>query len=141
MANTYGHLKPNTPFSAVFPNSLVPLKSIEPLIPRDYGCPPCFDVDADRLTAEQIQQLAQMLYEQWQPECESIEQALDYIREPGLPLKCEWFTVVSTDDWEQFPPDSVVHQVLVAFEHLEGVVSPALLVNLNPAYQPEKSGQ
>lgn len=104
-SRTFGVLKPDTPFSAVFPDSLVPLRSIEPFIPRDYNCPPCFEVDADKLTDEQIQQLAQKLYEQWQPECESIEQAIAYIREPGLPLKCEWFFGVTTADLSQLRPD------------------------------------
>jgi len=93
-----GHLKSDSPFTAIFaPDGIVPLKSIVPMIPREEGCPKCYELDAEKLTEPQLQQLAELLYQRWQPECESIEMAVNYIREPGLPLECKWFDGVSTD--------------------------------------------
>jgi hypothetical protein len=86
----WGHLKENTPFNEIFPDRRVPLRSIFSIIPREQGSPPCYIIDADFLTQEQISSLAQQLFELWRPECESIEQARDYIRQ-GLPLKTDWF--------------------------------------------------
>lgn len=94
---TWANLKTDTPFDQFFPDGKVPLLTVVPIRPRDENSPPCYLVDGSKLTAEQIDGLAEMLLPMWSPECASKEQAVAYIRD-GLPLKCEWFRgVVSTD--------------------------------------------
>lgn len=83
-------LKDETPFNEIFPNRQVPIVSIFPIIPRELGSPPCYVVDAKFLSLEQIDRLAQRLFEMWRPECASLEQARKYIFQ-GLPLKTDWF--------------------------------------------------
>lgn len=94
---TWATLKQETPFNRLFPDLKVPIVSPIPIIPREEGMPFCYVIDAQFLTDEQIQGLAEMLYEQWKPEAESIEATINYIRE-GLPLKCEWFSSFTTID-------------------------------------------
>ncbi|WP_160166350.1 hypothetical protein [Calothrix sp. PCC 7507] len=95
---TWASLKPDADFNQInqiFPDGKVPIKSMVPIIPRDAENPPCYVVDANFLSSEQIQALAEGLYEMWQPECKSVQMAIDYIRR-GLPLKCEYFSGVTT---------------------------------------------
>lgn len=101
---TFGLLRPETPFREIFPDGFVPLKSLVPFIPREEGCPPCYEVDGDRLTDQQRLQLATDLFNRWQPECESVEAAIAYIREPGLPLQVAWFHGFTTTDFSQLLP-------------------------------------
>lgn len=91
----WGYLKENTPFNEIFPDRSVPLRSIFPMIPREQGSPLCYIINADFLTQEQISSLAQQLFELWRPECQSLEQAKDYIRH-GLPIKTNWFNGAGT---------------------------------------------
>ncbi|BAS59890.1 hypothetical protein NIES2135_20450 [Leptolyngbya boryana NIES-2135] len=94
---TWATLSAKTPFNHLFPDRKVPIVSPIPIIPREEGMPFCYVVDAQFLTDEQIQGLAEMLYEQWKPESESVEETIVYIRE-GLPLKCAWFSSFTTID-------------------------------------------
>lgn len=87
----WAYLKEDTPFNEIFPTRSVPIRSIFPIIPREAGSPPCYVVDPEFLTSDQINQLAEQLFYLWQPECESLQMAKDYISQ-GLPLKCDWFT-------------------------------------------------
>lgn len=91
----WAYLKENTPFNDIFPNRLVPIRSIFPIIPREYGAPPCYVVEGRFLSDEQIDQLAQRLFELWRPECESLRVAKEYIG-GGLPLKTDWFNGAGT---------------------------------------------
>lgn len=91
----WAYLREGTPFKEIFPTRRVPLKSAMPIVPREEGSPPCFVVDPAFLSTEQIDTLAQMLFELWRPECESIQQACEYIRQ-GLPLRIDWFTSVGS---------------------------------------------
>lgn len=91
-----GHLNADTPFSSIFPDGSVPLKSILPIQPRDETAPACYVVDAEELTAGQVEALAAQIFQTWQPECTSVEQAIAYIHE-GLPIRCDWFHGVATD--------------------------------------------
>lgn len=95
-SETWGHLIDGSPFAAIFPDRLVPLRSIWPIIPREAGTPRCYLVAVEQLTEVQIQALAALLWQQWQPECMSVERAADYIRTEGLPLRTSWFTGVGT---------------------------------------------
>jgi hypothetical protein len=95
---SWAYLKPNTPFNQFFPDGWVPIRSIVPGIPREVGCPLCYIVVG--LEEWQIQGLAEMLYERWQPECDSVERAADYVR-GGLPLKCSYFDSCGTDEYHQ----------------------------------------
>lgn len=96
MSHSWGHLKPDTPFAHIFPDGRVPLKGPLPIIPREGGAPPCYLIPGRELSEQQIQALAEMLWETWRPECESVEQAAAYIRGDALPLRAEWFSSVGT---------------------------------------------
>lgn len=89
---TWANLKPDTPFSHLFPDGRVPIVSPLPIIPREVGSPPCYLVSGSLLTDGQLRELAELLWQRWQPECESLEQAIDYIRQNALPLRTDWFT-------------------------------------------------
>ena len=91
----WAYLKEKTPFNEIFPDHLVPICSIFSIIPREEGSPPCYIVDAQFLSDEQVDRLAQLLFEMWQPECESLAQAKEYIQQ-GLPLKVDWFSGAGT---------------------------------------------
>lgn len=92
---SWAYLKDETPFNEIFPDRRVPIRSIFPITPREEGCPPCYIVDAQFLSQEQIDRLAQQLFELWRPECESLQQAKEYISN-GLPLKTDWFNGAGT---------------------------------------------
>ena len=94
---TWATLKPNTPFNQIFPDGKVPIKSLVPIIPRDETSPTCYIVDVDFLSNQQIQTLAERLYQMWQPECTDVQMAVNCIRQ-GLPLKCDHFSGVTTTD-------------------------------------------
>lgn len=94
---TWASLKPSTPFSHLFPDGRVPIRSIMPIIPGEAGNPPCYLVPGNQLTAEQICGLAQMLV-RTNPECKTLEQAIAYIRDDALPLRTDWFTGISSVD-------------------------------------------
>jgi hypothetical protein len=98
---TWANLKTDTPFNQFFPDGKVPLKSIVPMKPRDEDSPVCYLVDGSKLTDAQIDGLAEMLLPMWAPECATKEQAVEYIRD-GLPLKCEWFSGVTSTDHKVF---------------------------------------
>lgn len=93
---TWGYLIEGSPFGAIFPDGRVPLRSIIPMTPRERGAPPCYLVAIRELSEAQIAQLATLLWQQWRPECESLEQAVTYIQTEGLPLRCSWFSGVAT---------------------------------------------
>jgi len=96
MSHSWGYLRRDTPFARVFPDGRVPLRAPLPITPREAGAPPCYLVPGRELTDEQVAMLAAMLWETWQPECESVEQAAAYIRADALPLRAEWFETVGT---------------------------------------------
>jgi hypothetical protein len=98
----WGFLKEDCPFQSILGNGRVPIRSIVPIVPRKRGCPICYIVLGEQLTDEQVHLLAELLYEMWQPECSSIEEAITYIRQ-GLPLKTSWFRSVGTDDYFYVP--------------------------------------
>lgn len=93
---TWANLKPDTPFNRIFPDGRVPIASIVPIIPRDENGPPSYLADPAHLTERQINSLAEMLQQQWD-ECETIEQAIEYIK-GGLPLRKDWFEGISSTD-------------------------------------------
>jgi hypothetical protein len=94
---TIAYLKEDTPFNELFLDGKVPIISIFPIIPREEGCPPCYIVNANELTEQQINGLATKLLEYWPTECLSLDEAIAYVRK-GLPLKTEWFDGCSTSD-------------------------------------------
>ena len=85
-------------FYSIFGDDPVPIKSIVPIIPREEGSPPCYVVLVEKLEVAQANALAEMLLKRWSPECQSIEQAKQYILE-GLPLKTSHFNVCGSDDY------------------------------------------
>lgn len=94
---TRGHLNPETPYAHIFPDGHVPLTSIWPMVPREIGAPTCYLLDVSELTDEQIADLALMVYERWKPEVASVEDAVAYILNPGLPLETKWFSGAATN--------------------------------------------
>ena len=95
---TWGYLKPNSPFTHIFPEGSVPLVSLFPIIPREEGCPPCYLVKGRALTDAQVEALAQLLAQR-DPNTAGypLEELKAYIRQ-DLPLKTEWFSGVGTSD-------------------------------------------
>ena len=101
-AKTFAHLKPDTPFSAIFPDRQVPIVSLFPIIPREEGCPPCYVVDAQFLDDRQVAELAKILMAN-DPNTEGhpFDEIVAYVRE-GLPLRTEWFNGRGTSDRKMF---------------------------------------
>lgn len=92
---SWAYLQKETPFNEIFLDRAVPIRSIFPIIPREEGSPPCYVIDARFLNPDQIDRLAQQLYEMWRDET-SLEEAKRYIIEMGLPLKTDWFNGAGT---------------------------------------------
>lgn len=90
--------KRESEFYVIFGGERVPIKSIVPIIPREKSSPPCYVVLVKELEVSQANTSAEILFQQWSPECQSIEQAKQYILE-GLPLKTSHFTGCSSDDY------------------------------------------
>ncbi len=97
----WAYLSPDNWLWDVWPDGMVPLKRPEAFIPREAGTPPCYEIDDKRCTQTQLEILAANLYERWKPECESHEQALAFIKDPGLPLQCSYFLGVLTADLQE----------------------------------------
>ena len=94
----WAYLSPDNFLWDVWPDGMVPISSPQAFIPREHGMPPCYEMDASRCSQSQLEILAANLYEKWKPECESVDQALAFIKGPGLPLQCTYFTGVMTSD-------------------------------------------
>lgn len=95
---TWASLKPGTPFNHLFPDGRVPIRSLLPITLRETGSPLCYMVPGSLLTEEQLRGLAELIWHQWQPECQSLEQAVEYIRKDALPLRTDWFDGVTCSD-------------------------------------------
>lgn len=93
---TWANLKPETPFSEIFHDRRVPIKSIVPILAGSETGPACYLVDPVHLADDQTAALAAMLVEQ-NPDCKTLEQAIAYIRE-GLPVRTSWFEGISSTD-------------------------------------------
>lgn len=91
---TWATLKPETPINHLFFDGRVPILSPLPIIPREEGAPPCYLVPGELLTNEQIKGLAELVWQQWRPECEAIA----YIRKDGLLLRTDCFTGFTSID-------------------------------------------
>lgn len=85
MAN-WVYIKSDSYLYRVFGDRPIKVDSLIPATPREKGCPPCYWVLASDLSDTEMLQLSIMLYQQWQPECNSIADAEAYIREKNLPL-------------------------------------------------------
>jgi hypothetical protein len=99
---SWATLKQGNELWEIFPSGNVPIISIVPITPREAGCPLCYVVESSELTNEQLQKLAERIHQQWYPECDDIQDAIDYISN-GCPLKTTHFSGVSTDDFYQVP--------------------------------------
>jgi hypothetical protein len=94
---TYGLLKTETPFAEIFPDRVVPLVSAEAVeIPNQLKAPPCFVVDAKKLSPLQIAQLAKLVFRVWGSRCQNLADAENYVK-TGLPLKTDWFLSVDAN--------------------------------------------
>ena len=100
LPQTYATLKNDTPFNQFFPNNQVPIVSLIPSFPA-LGAPQCYVIDPQYLTKKQITELAKLVRQNWEPECTSLEIAIQAV-ESGLPLKCDWFSGVTTSDYSEF---------------------------------------
>lgn len=115
----WASLKRDSEFYNLFPNGRVQILSIVPVIPREEGCPPCYLVLGNRLTPQQLEQLAQLLQRWWPHECQSLEQAKEYILRENLPLKTSHFDNVSTDDIF-YIPNGVALNAAINFRYVHG---------------------
>lgn len=100
--SSWATIKEENELWEIFPTGNVPIVSIVPIIPREEGCPLCYVVDETELSTKQLHKLAQRIYQQWQPECTNIQEAMDYVLN-GCSLKTTHFSGVSTDDFYQMP--------------------------------------
>lgn len=98
----WANLKEESDLWEIFPSGSVPIVSIVPIIPREEGCPLCYVVKGTELTSEQLHKLAERIYQQWQPECVDLQQAIDYVLS-DCPLKVSHFSGIGTDDYFQVP--------------------------------------
>jgi hypothetical protein len=87
---------------AAFPNGAVPIVSLTIVLPRPEG-PQCYLLDDTALTPTAKGIVALALFNTWE-ECSCIEEALDYIESPGLPLSLDHFSLIETS----IPPISVL---------------------------------
>jgi hypothetical protein len=93
---TYATLKEETPFNHLFPDNDVPIISLSP-VHLGNGAPLCYVIDATYLSDFQINQLAEMTYQKYHPECTSIEMAIEYVRR-GVLVDCIHFSGMTTED-------------------------------------------
>ncbi len=114
---SHAYCSENSEFFSIFGSQAVPIKSIVPIIPREHGAPPCYVVLVEQLPLTIANQLAEMIYEEWQPECESLQMAKEYILQ-GLPLRITHFSGVGTDDYYQMPMGAALNiAIRSAYEH------------------------
>lgn len=92
----WGTLTEDSKFREIWENGEVPLRHPFPFVPT-ADAPLCYLVDENRCTLEQVDALAEQIFVQWD-ECDSINEALAYIRHPGLPLATDHFTSIGTAD-------------------------------------------
>jgi hypothetical protein len=98
----WAYLKQDSELRDIFPTGSVPIVSIVPGIPREEGAPLCYWVKGSELNEEQVERLAQLIFEMWLPECSNMGQAREYVRN-DLPLKATHFNGCGTDDHFQMP--------------------------------------
>lgn len=101
MYDTWGILRPDTPFAGLFADRRVPLRSVVAIIPREEGAPACYLVEGKLLDEQQLAWMGAAIYEMWKPECASVADAIAYIRDDALPLRVDWFESVGTCDYTQ----------------------------------------
>jgi hypothetical protein len=107
MYRTEARLKPETPFTSLFPEGSMPVRSIVP-IKTDQGT--FYIVNAKQLMPEQIQGLGELLLKNGQgvprifrggsfprEHSLSMEEAIAYIHE-GLPVRTDWFDGAGTNN-------------------------------------------
>lgn len=94
--STCGFLKRESPLRELFPEGKVPLVTLVPMQPNP-SAPLCYLFDAKVLPEDRLHALAKRLFKQWQPEMQSVEEAVKYIRE-GLPIACDHFSGAQTTD-------------------------------------------
>lgn len=92
----WGHLTEDSPLRAIWTDGEVPLQL--PIVLQSDSHPPSYLLDPRLCTPEQLQAIAEWIYERWKPECTSVAEALAYIQAPGLPLAITHFTGVGTTD-------------------------------------------
>lgn len=110
---SYAFCNPDSDLFPIFGDEAIPILSIVPIIPREHGAPPCYVILGRELSENVRHQLAMKLFEMWQPECESIEMASEYILE-GLPLKTTHFVGVGTDEQQQMIMGSALNMAIRA---------------------------
>ena len=100
----------------VFGDRPVEVESLIPGLAREGESPPCYLALASNMYDAEILQLSLMLYEQWQPECQSVDQAEAYIRNNNLPLAVVHTSGCTTDEWQDLEAVAVAR---LAAEMLE----------------------
>ena len=90
---TWGHMDQASPFLKFFPDGMVPLESLWPIsVMRNGVTRQCYIIDWRYLTDDQLAGLAVELTQVWKPEITTVEEAVQYICETGLPMQVCWFS-------------------------------------------------
>ncbi|WP_375470992.1 hypothetical protein [uncultured Nostoc sp.] len=113
---SHAYCNESSDFFPVFGNQAVPIRSIVPIIPREHGAPPCYVVLVDQLSESIIEQLAEMIFQEWQPECKSIQMAREYMLQDGLPLRTTHFSSVGTNDYFQMPMGAALNAIRSGYQ-------------------------
>lgn len=108
---SWTNANPESELYAIFGDLKIPILSIVPIIPREIGSPPCYVILGNELPTEIVKQLATKLFELWQPECESLDMAIEYVLQ-GLPLKTSHFNGCGTDDYFQMPMGAALNAAI-----------------------------
>ena len=99
MKANFAHLKETSPFYALFPGGMVPIKNI--LAPNVVECEgdgvqDVYMVDLDKLTQEQFSSVVKLVHQQCDP-TSRLEDCSQEILERGLPLRAKHVSWVSSN--------------------------------------------
>lgn len=89
MIKLYGvaYLKKESPFAKIFPDENVPISSFF----NSGNNAEFFGVDLTRITAIQLLELADILFDDWNVEKQSDQTIVAYVKRYGCPIKSSWF--------------------------------------------------
>ena len=100
----------------IFGDRPVKVDSLIPATPREEGAPPCYWVLSSDLSEPEILQLSILLYQRWRPECKSLADAEQYIREKNVPLAVSNTSRCMTDEGANFPLTAAINLTVRGME-------------------------
>jgi hypothetical protein len=92
------HLRPDSPFYALFPHGVPILNILVPNVAECIGCgvQEVYMVDLEKLGGEQFEAVARMVHQQCDPSA-SFDLMKEEIRRHGLPLRSKHVASVTSD--------------------------------------------